>query len=60
VKDRFLWLTIECELYFSRRENRAESEAVDEFVEEGNPFKADVVTAVEHADNDEKKRSAHT
>ena len=28
--------------------------------EEGNPFKDDVVTAVEHTDNDEKKRSAHT
>ncbi len=26
----------------------------------GNPFEADVVPRVEHADNNEKKRSGHT
>jgi hypothetical protein len=41
------------------RENGAESESVDELVEEGNPFEADVVPGVEHADNNEKKRSGH-
>ena len=33
---------------------------MDELVEEGNPFEADVVPGVEHADNHEKKRSGHT
>ena len=42
------------------RANGAELESVDELVEEGNPFEADVVPGVEHADNDEKKRSGHT
>ena len=32
---------------------------VDELVEEGSPFEADVVPGVEHADNNEKKRSGH-
>lgn len=40
-EDQFPWRTIDCEL----------SESVDELVEEGNPFEADVVTGVEHADN---------
>jgi hypothetical protein len=60
-KDQFLWRTIERELSFLCRENRAESQTVDELGRgRGTPFKDDVVTAVEHADNDEKKRSAHT
>jgi len=29
-------------------------------VEEGNPFEADVVRGMEHADNNEKKMSGHT
>jgi hypothetical protein len=40
-EDQSPWRTIDCEL----------SESVDELVEEGNPFEADVVTGVEHADN---------
>jgi hypothetical protein len=42
------------------RENGAESESVGQLVEEGNPFETDVVAGVEHADNNEKKRSGHT
>ena len=33
---------------------------MDELVEEGNPFEADLVPGVERADNNEKKRSGHT
>jgi hypothetical protein len=32
---------------------------VDELVDEGNPFGADVVPGVEHADKQEKKRSGY-
>jgi len=32
---------------------------VDELVDEGNPFEADVVPGVEHADKQEKKRSGY-
>jgi hypothetical protein len=37
-------------------EEQTESQSVEEFVEEGNSFEADVVTGVKHADNDEKKK----
>jgi len=32
---------------------------VDELVDEGNPFEADVAPGVEHADQQEKKRSGY-
>lgn len=38
---------------------RADSESVDELVEEGNAFEADAVAGVEHAD-DEDEREVHT
>jgi len=42
------------------RAEQADSESVDELVEEGNPFEADVVTGVENADNaDEKEVHTH-
>ena len=41
------------------RESGAESESVDELVDEGNPFEADVVPGVEHADKQDKKRSGY-
>jgi hypothetical protein len=37
----------------------ADSESVDELVEEGNAFEADVVAGVEHADDDQE-REVHT
>jgi len=37
----------------------ADSESVDELVEEGNAFEADVVAGVEHADEDQE-REVHT
>jgi hypothetical protein len=43
----------------SRREG-ADSESVDELIEEGNAFEADVVAGVESADNaDEKEVRTH-
>ena len=42
----------------SDREN-ANSESVDELLEEGNAFEADAVAGVEHADDDEE-REVHT
>lgn len=33
------------------RAEQADSESVDELIEEGNPFEADVVAGVEEADN---------
>jgi len=42
------------------RAEQADSESVDELIEEGNPFEADVVTGVENADNaDEKEVHTH-
>jgi len=38
---------------------RADSESVDELLEEGNAFEADVLTGVEAAD-DEDEREVHT
>jgi hypothetical protein len=38
---------------------RADSESVDELLEEGNAFEADVVTGVEDAE-DEPEREVHT
>ena len=38
---------------------RADSESVDELLEEGNAFEADAVAGVEHADDDEE-REVHT
>lgn len=38
---------------------RADSESVDELVEEGNAFEADAIAGVEHAD-DEDEREVHT
>ena len=32
---------------------------MDELVDEGNPFRADVVPGVEHADKQDKKRSGY-
>jgi hypothetical protein len=37
----------------------ADSESVDELIEEGNAFEADVVAGVEHADEDQE-REVHT
>ncbi len=37
----------------------ADSESVDELLEEGNAFEADVVTGVERADTDEKEVRTH-
>ena len=37
----------------------ADSESVDELVEEGNAFEADAIAGVEHADDDEE-REVHT
>jgi hypothetical protein len=59
-KDQFLWRAISVSCPYLCRENGAESESVDELVEEGNPFEADVVPGVEHAHNNEKKRSGHS
>jgi len=42
----------------SRRE-RADSESVDELLEEGNAFEADAVSGVEEADNTDE-REVHT
>jgi hypothetical protein len=58
-KDQFLWKTISVSCPYFCRENEAESESVDQLVEEGNPFETDVVAGVEYADNNEKKRSGH-
>ncbi|PYX40945.1 MAG: hypothetical protein DMG83_25335 [Acidobacteria bacterium] len=33
----------------------ADSESVDELIEEGNAFEADVVAGVEHADEDQER-----
>ncbi len=42
------------------RAEEADSESVDELLEEGNPFEADVVTGVESADEaDEKEVRTH-
>ena len=42
------------------RTEEADSESVDELVEEGNPFEADAVSGVEEADNaDEKEVHTH-
>jgi hypothetical protein len=42
------------------RTEQADSESVDELVEEGNPFEADVVAGVENADNaDEREVQTH-
>lgn len=38
---------------------RADSQSVDDLVEEGNAFEADAVAGVEHAD-DEEEREVHT
>jgi hypothetical protein len=41
------------------RAEQADSQSVDELVEEGNPFEAEVVIGVEKADNSDEKE-AHT
>lgn len=41
------------------RAEQADSESVDELIEEGNPFEAEVVAGVEEADNADQ-REVHT
>lgn len=41
------------------RAEQGDSESVDELIEEGNPFEADVVAGVEEADNADQ-REVHT